>query len=665
MSFSPVQSRFKSPVEWMMPRGLLDHEAARGSRLVARVGLLVLAVSLMMQVKYYGEGAHLIVTMTWACIAIQLLGMVLHRATGSYRVGAHILCLSMWALFFGISAASGGIESPNLIANFFIVVVAPMLLGRRHGLIWLGVVIITGIAQFVLASRGLSVQTLPPEHLALTRLSEFIATSGTVGLTAYFYAKVQERMRGAVAHEKHVVDLVNADLRVILDNSGQGFLSLDPQGRLIGERSAIVDSWLKDAKNGRSFSELLGALDPVVAGSFASGWSQLQEAVLPLELALDQLPKRVVAAGMTLQLEYRPVAVANEAFQKLVVIISDISAEVTRAEAETRQRDLLEGFERILRDPDGFSLFLKTARRDVDAIVSGHLTDGALLRSLHTLKGNSAVMGLSALAQTCHDLEDVLASERTLGPEELRSLERELATVEGRLGNFVALNARDVDLRKDEWEAFLSELSRKKSHRELARIAKSWGERRVERHFARLAEYAEQLAERLERGALQVRVEGGELRMPERFDDFWDVAVHVVRNAIDHGVESAEERRLLDKGPGVLVFRAFLVDEHQVVEIQDDGRGIAWEKIREQARARGLPAESAGDLLDALLTDGLSTSESVSEISGRGVGMGSVRKVCGNLGIRIAVESAAGAGSVFRFTFPKVETSVSVLSSSA
>lgn len=655
---------YGSPIDWLLPRQISDHEAARGSRLVVRVALVVLAVTLLMQAKYYSEHAYLIVTMTWVCIAVQLSGMVLHRVTGSHKVGAHMLCLGMWALFFGISAASGGIDSPNLVANLFIVVMAPMLLGRRHGLIWLGIVLVTFVAQFTLASRGLVQHGIPATHLAATRLSEFIATSGTVGLTAYFFAKGQERMRAAVAHEKHTVDVVNADLRVILDNSGQGFLSLDASGRVTGERSAVIDSWLKEVRAGVPFAELIQSLDPVVSGAFAAGWLQLEADVLPLELTLDQLPKQLVVGETTLRLDYRPVAVKGDKFEKLVVIISDISAEVTRAEAETRQRDLLEAFERILRDPDGFALFLKTARRDVQAIVRGELEGGALQRCLHTLKGNSAVMGLSALTRACHELEDVLANEGAPNPSAVRALEHELVSVEARLGSFVAVSTSDVQLRAEEYEAFLGDLTAKKPHAELLRLARTWSETRVDRHFARLGDYAQQLAGRLSRGRLELQTNGGEQRVADHFADFWDVAVHVIRNAVDHGIEAPEERDALGKGPGTIRLEARVALGRRIVEIADDGRGIDWDRIREQARARKLPAESDADLTDALLTDGLTTSESVSEISGRGVGMGSVRKVCANLGIAIDVESTNGVGTVFRFTFPKRVASITARAAS-
>ncbi|HEY3500661.1 MAG TPA: ATP-binding protein [Polyangiaceae bacterium] len=651
--FAYIGSHLSRLSEALLPRRFESPDAARSSRLVVKVALITLCVSVLMQVQYHVDGAHVLARLGKVSIALQLLGLGLHRATGSYKVGAHLHCLAIWALFFGLAMNSGGIESPNLVANVFIVVLAPMMLGRRHGLFWLVAVSATYFGQFVLTSRGMVQQTLRPEDLGAMRLVELIMASATCGLTAYFFAKGEERMRGELAREKRFIEAANADLRVILDNAGQGFLSLDAEARVTGERSAIIDSWLSGVHGGVPFWELLRPLDARLAAVFEAGWMQVMDDGLPLELCLEQLPKRLVTATNHLSLEYRAVRASDAKVAKFVVIISDVSAELARQEAEVRQRDLLEAFERILRDPEGFSVFLKSARRDVREITSGTLVRGELKRCLHTLKGNSGMMGLSALAHVCHELENEIENEGLMSSERLAELARELASVESRLAHFVTAGEGDIVLRKHEYEQVLRAISAHKPHQELLRMARTWPESRVDRHLTRLSDYARQLAERLGKGKLEVEIEDGDLRMPEGFADFWDVAVHVVRNAVDHGIEAPMERSERGKGPGKLAFRASKGSSGSMVEVSDDGRGIDWERIRELARARGLPAESQPDLLAALLTDGLSTSSTVSEISGRGVGMSSVRKVCENLGIHTEALSTRGAGTTFRFVFPE------------
>jgi two-component system chemotaxis sensor kinase CheA len=89
-----------------------------------------------------------------------------------------------------------------------------------------------------------------------------------------------------------------------------------------------------------------------------------------------------------------------------------------------------------------------------------------------------------------------------------------------------------------------------------------------------------------------------------------------------------------------------------VVEIVDDGRGVDWEAVRDRARAVGLPHASEDDLIEALFTDGISTAKELSDLSGRGVGMGAVRAECAARGGTVQIRSRPGLGTTVMFEFP-------------
>jgi len=90
-----------------------------------------------------------------------------------------------------------------------------------------------------------------------------------------------------------------------------------------------------------------------------------------------------------------------------------------------------------------------------------------------------------------------------------------------------------------------------------------------------------------------------------------------------------------------------------VVTIRDDGRGIDWERIATVAQERGLAHESRADLEEALFTDGVTSRIDVTEISGRGVGLGAVRTLVRQMGGRLELESQTGQGTTFRFVMPQ------------
>lgn len=128
---------------------------------------------------------------------------------------------------------------------------------------------------------------------------------------------------------------------------------------------------------------------------------------------------------------------------------------------------------------------------------------------------------------------------------------------------------------------------------------------------------------------------------------------HLVRNAVDHGLESSAERLQAGKSPaGSLLLRTVVRSDEFVVEIEDDGRGIDWRKLKERALRAGLPTESRTDLVDALFADGISTKDGVTDVSGRGVGMSAVRTACLRSGGRVRVFSEPGEGTRFQFTWP-------------
>jgi two-component system chemotaxis sensor kinase CheA len=88
------------------------------------------------------------------------------------------------------------------------------------------------------------------------------------------------------------------------------------------------------------------------------------------------------------------------------------------------------------------------------------------------------------------------------------------------------------------------------------------------------------------------------------------------------------------------------------ISISDDGRGINWDRVKEAAYRKGLPAETQLDLDAALFADGLSTADQVTDTSGRGVGMAAVKQSCDERGGDICVKSKEGRGTTFTFKFP-------------
>jgi len=140
-------------------------------------------------------------------------------------------------------------------------------------------------------------------------------------------------------------------------------------------------------------------------------------------------------------------------------------------------------------------------------------------------------------------------------------------------------------------------------------------------------------------------------------EELADPLMHIIRNAFDHGLESAQERLAAGKpAEGVIRLEASQRGNDVVVTVADDGRGIDLERVRAKATERGLMAPGAQpsrrELLDFVFAPGLSTRGEVTETSGRGVGMDVVRSNVSALGGIAAVDSTPGAGTTVTLTLP-------------
>jgi two-component system, chemotaxis family, sensor kinase CheA len=133
----------------------------------------------------------------------------------------------------------------------------------------------------------------------------------------------------------------------------------------------------------------------------------------------------------------------------------------------------------------------------------------------------------------------------------------------------------------------------------------------------------------------------------------------VLRNAIDHGIEASDRRSELGKPPaGTIAVRARRHLESVIVEVEDDGRGIDVDRVRQVAKARNLvPSDTLAKMGDEevvalIFAPGFSTATEVTGLSGRGVGMDSVKAAVERLGGGVAIQSHFGHGTTIRLTLP-------------
>jgi two-component system, chemotaxis family, sensor kinase CheA len=190
----------------------------------------------------------------------------------------------------------------------------------------------------------------------------------------------------------------------------------------------------------------------------------------------------------------------------------------------------------------------------------------------------------------------------------------------------------------------------------------------IETVFNRFPKMVRQLARDLDK-KVALEIIGAETELDRTvIDEIGDPLVHLIRNALDHGVESPAER--LAKGKpeeGTVTLRAYHSGNHVFIELEDDGAGVNRQRVLAKAIKSGIVSEEMSETMtdrqvaELILASGFSTAEKISDVSGRGVGLDVVKNTIESLGGYISIESKEGHGSLFQVQLPLTLSIISVM----
>jgi two-component system, chemotaxis family, sensor kinase CheA len=571
-----------------------------------------------------------LVSVVYGVTAMFMGGLLVHFGQGPVQIEMHFY-------FFALVAMCA------VFANPMVIVAAAVTVALHHLVVWL--VIPRSVFNYNAQWWVVAV------HAAFVVLESvatcFIARSffdNVIGLEKIVQARTL------------ALDTKNRDMRLLLDNVQQGFLTIDNDGRLAQERSAAVDRWFGAPKPEASWFDHLAVVSPEFAQKTRLGWDEVVGGIMPIELTLDQMPHRLTLNGSThYRFDYRPIG-ASEPHERYLAIVTDVTTDVEREHAELERREAMAVFERVLVDRSGFETFFDEGASVVDALVNHRSTDLSVVKRLiHTLKGNAALFGLTSVANMCHALEDFIAEEASLPPS---SAYAELSTRWGRLATdierLLGKHTHGVEIDEQSYAALEASVRAGEPLPALLRRIRGLKLEPTVKRLRHFEELAKQIYARLDKGEVTVEIEDHGVRLDaRRWAGFWSNFIHAVRNALDHGLEPAEARMAAGKpAQATLALRTFEEKDRIVVEIADNGRGIDWKAVGERAATMGLTTKTPEDLKNALFVDGVSTAASVTDLSGRGVGMGALLAGTRALGGDLAVHSTPGQGTTLRFTFP-------------
>jgi two-component system chemotaxis sensor kinase CheA len=479
--------------------------------------------------------------------------------------------------------------------------------------------------------------------------------SDEIGALARDFAGMAE----AIAGREAAIARQNDDMRLVLESVGQGFLVLAGDGRVRGHHSAVLESWFGPVLQGQPIWEYLRTHDRAQAEWLELAWSNIGSPHMPLELCIEQMPRRFAVHERSYEIEYRPRLTPEGGLDWMIVVISDITELVARERAEKQQRELVGSVGRLLSDRSGFLSFYQHASQLIARLVHEPERErAAMLRDLHTLKGNAGLYELSELAALCEAIETRCAAERDRpSAAERAALSRAFSPTAKVVERFAGEREPDaLQLDAADHAALVRAIKDGEAPDALlARVARSHAQP-ARQLLGRLAEQLEVIARGLGKCPVQVKieVEPADLRFPRAsLLPLWPVLVHVLRNIADHGLESSWEREQAHKPANAsVVLRAELAPDQLRLSFSDDGRGVDWERIKERASQRGLRADSEDALLASLFISGVTTRDVAGPVSGRGVGLAAVKDVVEALAGRVWLESATGRGTRLLIELP-------------
>jgi signal transduction histidine kinase/CHASE3 domain sensor protein len=530
--------------------------------------------------------------------------------------------------------------------------------------------------------------------LALQQMQEALRAH-----TSQLEARVDERTKALRLAQQETTAAL-AGTAVLLNNSGQGFLAFNDDLRVRPDYSHECERIFGRPIAGAALHVLLFPDDAAQQAYieknfqrvFACGSDELRRSIY-----LELLPTEYEWGGRYYGAEYKYLGAG-----RMMLILTDISDEKALQEKVRQERQRLEFIVNAMENRNDLldtldawqqfqTLALPALLDEADAAAAAgkaahEMASSAALaeiyRQIHTYKGLFAQDGLPSIPRRLHELESRLAAlrdgadgfvaediRRVLAQVDLaQPLASDLVLLRETLGEDYFAEGKTVSVaveRIDQLEAratALLPLSEQKTQVLLDAIRRL---RYRSLHDLLVPHFspAELLAARLDRKIEPIRYEGDDVPVdPRILGPFCKSLVHVFRNCIDHGIEDADSRLAAGKHEsGRIHCRIERSGARLHLSISDDGRGIDPEQIRVKAVERGLiTAETATRLSEAevlrlIFTDRLSTREQVTEVSGRGIGLGACLRELEHVGGTVEVVSTPGAGSAFCFSLPLAE----------
>ncbi len=475
-------------------------------------------------------------------------------------------------------------------------------------------------------------------------------------------------IREDITHQKEVLSL-SKKINDLLNNAGEGFLSFD--SNLIIENTLSKESLklLGDEIAGKNIGKILYADDSKkrelfenIIGNIISAGDDLSK-----EMILSLLENELSFNDKIFNLEYKILD-----SDRFMLVIKDITEKKILQRKIENEKKIQKMVVAVVSNYDEFFELISEYKTFITKLDS--FSNIELKREIHTFKGLFAQKEMIYLTDALHQIESKMSDTfvSTIPDSTLfeSCLQKDLDILTKVLGDDF-LNKKDkisIDPKSlEEIQQRIISLAKhfRKEDRcfdDLLNKIESLKDSSLKDLLSGFPTLAQNIAQKLDKPIYSFEIEGdGSIKVPQTHKPFINSLVHVFRNSIDHGIESMEQRVELGKDEIGSITCQFFQDENDLmIQISDDGKGIDVETLKAKVVDKGLlSAERVEKLnyqeqLQLIFADSVSTKDSVTKLSGRGVGLSAVKAELEKIGGTFEIESTKTKGTTFSFkTFLK------------
>ncbi len=513
----------------------------------------------------------------------------------------------------------------------------------------------------------------------------FLVVALIIGLAVSIFSSVF-----VVKKVKVLIDEIQKSRRNmenLLNNLAQGYFIFNNKGEIQTGASKICEMYYNQVVENKNLEDIL----PISEHNKSSiqDWLQLTFAG---DMDFDSMkslgPKEFTVNGNQFELKYRPIynSINESQLDNIICITTDVTEEKLLRSQAADESAFVKMLVKAVKDRNVFKNNIeemqKISTEAVKEIAQKNPDIKSLFRYLHTLKGVAASLHLLKYSQKAHLIESKLAEIRNSSGGDLvlmySEIGKDIADLEKLLVDFFIEHRAVLDKILGKAEDGLKKEISKESIQTLSdMVIQVQGKKSdlyryiedrfilepIENLFDHYSDTIEQLAEKLDK-KVEFQIEKSNILIqPEKFSSLASAFIHVIRNSLDHGIEYVHERIDLEKNPTAKIKLKFAIirkDNLDFLKIQfsDDGRGINTERVRQKAltldlyTASALSKLSEEQICQIIFQNGFSTSEQVTDTSGRGIGMDAILNEAQNLKGVAWIESEKNKGTVLYIEIP-------------